>query len=98
LIAWLKANPDKVSAGIPLASSHLLTVFFQKETGTRFALVPYRGSPAAFQDLMAGRIDLVFYTLDQLPLGACLNNQNRTLIVEGNSWWTPNEHLIGSSS
>jgi tripartite-type tricarboxylate transporter receptor subunit TctC len=46
----------------------LLTVFFQKETGTRFALVPYRGSPAAFQDLMAGRIDLVFYTLDQLPL------------------------------
>ena len=31
-------------------------------------------------------------------LGACLNNQNRTLIVEGNSWWTPNEHLICSSS
>jgi tripartite-type tricarboxylate transporter receptor subunit TctC len=68
LIAWLKANPDKVSAGIPLASSHLLTVFFQKETGTRFALVPYRGSPGAFQDLMVGRIDLVFYTLDQLQL------------------------------
>jgi tripartite-type tricarboxylate transporter receptor subunit TctC len=68
LIAWLKANPDKVSAGIPATASHLFTVFFQKETGTRFALVPYRGSPAAFQDLMAGRIDLVFYTLDQLPL------------------------------
>jgi tripartite-type tricarboxylate transporter receptor subunit TctC len=68
LIAWLKANPDKVSAGIPATGSHLFTVFFQKETGTRFALVPYRGSPAAFQDLMAGRIDLVFYTLDQLPL------------------------------
>jgi tripartite-type tricarboxylate transporter receptor subunit TctC len=60
LIAWLKANPDKASAGFNGAGNHLLTLFFQKETGTRFVLVPYRGTPAAFQDLMAGRIDLWF--------------------------------------
>jgi tripartite-type tricarboxylate transporter receptor subunit TctC len=68
LIVWLKANPDKASAGIIAAGPHILTASFQKETGTRFALVPYRGSAAASEDLMAGRIDLVFSTLDQLPL------------------------------
>jgi tripartite-type tricarboxylate transporter receptor subunit TctC len=46
LIAWLKANP-KATAGIQIASSHLITALFQKETGTRFALVPYRGSAPA---------------------------------------------------
>jgi tripartite-type tricarboxylate transporter receptor subunit TctC len=67
LIAWLKANP-KATAGIQIASSHLITAFFQKETGTRFALVPYRGSAPAMQDLLAGRIDLLFDSISQLPL------------------------------
>jgi len=66
LIAWLKTNPDNSSAGISSAGLHLLTLFFQKETGTKFTLVPYRG-PAA-QDLVAGQIDLWFGTPDQLPL------------------------------
>src|SRR5262249_22765135 len=43
LIAWLKANPNKASAGIAASSLRLITAFFQKETGTRFTLVPYRG-------------------------------------------------------
>jgi tripartite-type tricarboxylate transporter receptor subunit TctC len=68
LIAWLKADPDRASAGIIAAGPHLLTAFFQMETGTRLALVPYRGEPAMLQDLIAGRIDLMFYTMDQLPL------------------------------
>jgi tripartite-type tricarboxylate transporter receptor subunit TctC len=32
--------------------------FFQKETGTRFQFVPYRGGAPAMQDLVAGQIDL----------------------------------------
>jgi tripartite-type tricarboxylate transporter receptor subunit TctC len=67
LIVWLK-DRDNASVGITATSSHILAAYFQKETGTRFALVPYRGVPAMFQDLMAGRIDFLFYTLDQLPL------------------------------
>jgi tripartite-type tricarboxylate transporter receptor subunit TctC len=66
LIAWLKANPNNASAGIAFGGPHLLTAIFQKETGTRFALVPYRG--AVVQDLVAGQIDLVFDTLLQWPL------------------------------
>jgi tripartite-type tricarboxylate transporter receptor subunit TctC len=68
LIAWLKAYPNKATAGIQLASIHLMAAFFQKETGTRFALVPYRGSAPAMQDLVAGHIDLLFDGLLQLPL------------------------------
>jgi tripartite-type tricarboxylate transporter receptor subunit TctC len=68
LIAWLKANPNKATAGIQIASVHLITAIFQKETGTRFAFVPYRGSAPAMQDLLAGHIDLSFDGLLQLPL------------------------------
>ena len=62
LIAWLKANPDKASAGGAGAGSanHVATVFFQKQTGTRFQSVPYRGGAIAMQDLLAGQIDLIF--------------------------------------
>jgi tripartite-type tricarboxylate transporter receptor subunit TctC len=62
LIAWLNANPDKASAGGAGAGSanHVATVFFQKQTGTRFQSVPYRGGAIAMQDLLAGQIDLIF--------------------------------------
>jgi tripartite-type tricarboxylate transporter receptor subunit TctC len=69
LIGWLKANPNKASAGIPaLASSRLQATLFQRETGTHFSLVPYRGSAFAMQDLVASQIDLTFGTSDALPL------------------------------
>jgi tripartite-type tricarboxylate transporter receptor subunit TctC len=61
LIAWLKANPDKASAGTGGTGSpqHVGGVFFQNATGTRFQLVPYRGAAPAMQDLLAGQIDLM---------------------------------------
>jgi tripartite-type tricarboxylate transporter receptor subunit TctC len=62
LIAWLKANPDKASQGTSGVGTpaHVAGVFFMKETGTRFQLVPYRGLAPAMQDLVAGQIDLIF--------------------------------------
>jgi tripartite-type tricarboxylate transporter receptor subunit TctC len=66
LIAWLKANPDKASAGFPALP--VTNMLFQRETGTHFALVPYRGVAPAVQDLVAGQIDLLFSTTDALPL------------------------------
>jgi tripartite-type tricarboxylate transporter receptor subunit TctC len=68
LIAWLKANPDKASAGVIASSYRMLMAFLQRETGTRFTLVPYRGVPAQMQDLVAGQIDFFFDTPVQLPL------------------------------
>jgi len=61
LIAWLKANPNKASAGIAGvgATGHVTGLAFQQATGTRFQFVPYRGNAPAMQDLIAGQIDLM---------------------------------------
>jgi tripartite-type tricarboxylate transporter receptor subunit TctC len=67
LIAWLRANPNKASAGVAAVGYRMLIGLFQKETGSRFTLVPYRGFPAEMQDLVAGRIDFFFDSPIQLP-------------------------------
>src|SRR6202045_208090 len=61
LIGYLKANPDKASVGIAGvgATGHLTGISFQKETGTKFQFVPYRGNGPAMQDLLAGNIDFM---------------------------------------
>jgi tripartite-type tricarboxylate transporter receptor subunit TctC len=61
LIAYLKANPDTASVGVAGvgAAGHLTGISFQKETGTRFQFVPYRGNAPAMQDLAAGQIDFM---------------------------------------
>jgi tripartite-type tricarboxylate transporter receptor subunit TctC len=60
LIAWLNANPNKASVAVGIAGIRLLATYFQNQTGTQFALVPYRGNAPAMQDLVAGQIDLLF--------------------------------------
>ncbi len=62
LIAWVKANQGKISAGTPGANTipHVAGIYFQNVTGTHFPFVPYRGAAPAMQDLIAGQIDLMF--------------------------------------
>src|ERR1700690_4288067 len=64
LVAWIKENPDKVSAGTagPGSASHVGGVYFQRFSGTKFLFVPYRGTGPAMQDLIGGQIQLM---LDQ---------------------------------
>jgi tripartite-type tricarboxylate transporter receptor subunit TctC len=73
LIAWLKANPSKASAGVFATWSRLFGAYFQSSTGTHIQFVPYRGAAPAMQDLVAGQIDLMFdqagNTLQQLRNG-----------------------------
>ena len=65
LIAWVKANPDKVLAGTSGvgAATHLGGILFETLIGTRIQFIPYRGTSQAMQALVAGQIDLIF---DQL--------------------------------
>jgi len=60
LVAYLKANPDKVSStSVGTASvGRFCGMFFQKATGTTFQFVPYRGGAPALQDIVAGNVDL----------------------------------------
>jgi tripartite-type tricarboxylate transporter receptor subunit TctC len=62
LIAWLKANPDKAQAATVGAAggAQVAGMYFQHITGTRFGFVPYRGGAPAMQDLIAGRVDIMF--------------------------------------
>src|SRR3979490_2306982 len=61
LIGYLEANPDKASVGIAGvgATGHLTGISFQKEIGTKFQFVPYRGNAPAMQDLLAEQIDFM---------------------------------------
>jgi tripartite-type tricarboxylate transporter receptor subunit TctC len=62
LIAWLKANPDKATSGTVGAAggAQVSAIYFQKETGTSFRFIPYKGGGPAIQDMAAGRLDLMF--------------------------------------
>jgi len=62
LIAWLKANPDKAEAATVGAAggAQVAGMYFQQVTGTSFGFVPYRGGAPAMQDLIAGRVDIMF--------------------------------------
>ncbi len=61
LIAWLKQNPGKATAGTVGVggASDVTGTYFQRVTGTRFQFVPYRGAAPLNQDLVAGHIDLM---------------------------------------
>ena len=61
LVAWLKANPGKASAATigTGSAAHLCTVHFQNQTATRFQLVPYKSGAQAYQDLVAGHVNLM---------------------------------------
>ncbi|SRR5579871_536341 len=67
-IAWLRTNSDRASVGAASAGPRLVSALLQKETGTHFGIVPYRGVPPSMQDLVAGEIDFVFVPPDSLPL------------------------------
>ena len=62
LIAYGKANPGKLtyaSSGVG-TSIHLSGELFKKLTGVEMTHVPYRGSAPAIQDIMGGRVDIMF--------------------------------------
>ena len=64
VIAHLKANPGKVnfaSAGTG-ASNHLTAEYFMSAAGVKMVHVPYKGSPPAVTDLLAGQVSLMFDT------------------------------------
>lgn len=66
LIAYLKANPDKLNYGSTGVgtSTHVLAELFKMATGTRMTHVPYKGSSQMMADLVAGQVQLAF---DNMP-------------------------------
>ncbi len=57
-IAYMKANPNGINCGSAGAgsSADLGQMLLAKRTGIEFVRVPYRSTPAAMNDLVAGRV------------------------------------------
>jgi len=62
LIAWIKANQGKVTAGTAGAGSgsHVGGIYFANSIGANLQFIPYRGTGPAMQDLVGGQIDIMF--------------------------------------
>lgn len=62
LIAVAKARPNEILYGSSGngTSPHLSAVLFSSMTGVKIVHVPYKGSPAAVTDLVAGRVQVMF--------------------------------------
>ncbi|KJK26251.1 Bug family tripartite tricarboxylate transporter substrate binding protein [Cupriavidus sp. 2MCAB6] len=66
LIAYVKANPDKLSYGSSGSGSsmHLSGELFNSMTGLHIQHIPYKGSAPAVNDLLGNQIGLMF---DNMP-------------------------------
>jgi tripartite-type tricarboxylate transporter receptor subunit TctC len=60
LIAWLKADANAVLLGSAGGTDQVAGYLLQQQTGAQIQVVPYRGLAPAMQDLLAGRLDLLF--------------------------------------
>src|SRR5512141_1232540 len=68
LIDYAKANPGKLTNASSSNGSpgHVGAELFKSMSGTKIVHVPYRGGASAIQDLMAGRIDVMFESLQSI--------------------------------
>jgi tripartite-type tricarboxylate transporter receptor subunit TctC len=67
LVAYAKAQPGKLSFGVPNAAPpHMLASWFKSLTGTDIVIVPYKGASAVLTDMLAGQIQAGFETTSVL--------------------------------
>jgi len=59
LVAYMKANPGKVTFVEQTAAAKLSAIQMQQATGTQVLLVPYRGAGPAMQAMLGGQVDLM---------------------------------------
>lgn len=66
MLAYLRANPGKLSIGHPGngSTNHLALLRLQKALDVRFNIIPYKSNGLALNDLLAGQLDAV---IDQIP-------------------------------
>jgi tripartite-type tricarboxylate transporter receptor subunit TctC len=81
LVAYAKANPGKLSFGVPNAAPpHMLAAWFKALTGTDVLIVPYKGAATVLTDLLGGQIHAGFEATSVL-LGHLHDNKIKALAV-----------------
>jgi tripartite-type tricarboxylate transporter receptor subunit TctC len=84
LIDYAKAHPGKLSNASSSNGSpgHVGGELFKNMTGTNIVHIPYRGGSLAIQDLIAGRVDIMFESLQSIAPVA-LDGKVRAIGVSG---------------
>jgi len=64
MVALARAKPDTVTYGSTGVGSlaHLVGALFDQRTGVRMVHVPYKGAGPGLIDLLAGNINLAYFT------------------------------------
>lgn len=62
-LAWVKQRPGKVNASYGSSSTQISLAMLNKVAGLDVTGVPYRGTPLAVNDLLAGAVDFTFADL-----------------------------------
>jgi tripartite-type tricarboxylate transporter receptor subunit TctC len=74
LVAWMKANPGKITFVNQNAAAQVTGILFEQATGQKIQFIPYRGAGPAMTDLISGQVDLLVaqgaVTLPQVRGGA----------------------------
>jgi tripartite-type tricarboxylate transporter receptor subunit TctC len=67
LVAYAKANPDKLSYASQGngSTAHLTAELFKQKTGVKMVHVPYKGDAPAVADLLAGHVNVMFGNVAQ---------------------------------
>jgi len=96
LIAYSKANPQKVTIGNSGVGQlpHLAAVLFEKSSGTEITMINYKGSGNSVTDLIGGQINLSFGTVPSFMQQI----KNKTVIPLGVSSLTRNAALPATPS
>jgi tripartite-type tricarboxylate transporter receptor subunit TctC len=79
LLAVARARPEAITYASASSSQQVATEMLASMAGVKLLRVPYRASPAAVQDLMAGRVDL--FVADQAVILPQVGHGLRALAV-----------------
>jgi len=84
LIALAKKKPGEINYGTGGAGTgpHLATELFRLMTGVNVVHIPYKGTPPAVNDLIAGRVQMMF-ALSPVAMPHVKNGKLRPLAVSG---------------
>jgi tripartite-type tricarboxylate transporter receptor subunit TctC len=59
LVAWMKANPGKLTFVNQNAAGQVTGILFEQATGQKVQFIPYRGAGPAMTDLLSGQVDVL---------------------------------------
>ncbi len=88
-IAWLKSENGKATMGTVGNSSpgEFAARLFQKETGTEFQFVPYRGGAPLLQDMLGDHIDFAFGQAAGYVPTVASGGLKALAVLQPKRWW-----------